>query len=261
MSFPQNVNIDDYVTCQCNYDTTQIKSVIDSLDFGDERYDYDYSYFRFVDLNNDGACEILHYFSNSLRGWPYDFMAIYMFENALKKIGDFWSSLNWAESDGRFLQINSRSIGGHKTNPIYYNSVWRFDGVEYTLFYKPDMTKGDFQQCGNIAYKNKQYEEAYTCFNNALLTPHYSDDQLLASANDVAITLIQLNRSEEVETLLKKYLENCFDNKVKAAAYYNIGLAKEKMNYYDEALVNFTQSCKLNETKACREKIISLRSQ
>ncbi|MDR0710900.1 MAG: hypothetical protein LBF67_00945 [Prevotellaceae bacterium] len=80
-----------------------------------------YSYFTFADLNGDGVCEILHYFPSRIRGWPYDYLTIYMIkETQLTKIGDIPSFLlNFAESDGQFLQLNLGVSGGHKTNPIY----------------------------------------------------------------------------------------------------------------------------------------------
>jgi tetratricopeptide (TPR) repeat protein len=252
--FPQNINLENYTQCKCS-DTTAIKQKIDEIDFEGERYSYDYSQFKFVDINNNGICEVLHYFSSGLRGWPYDYLTIYIIGDTLNKIGDFPSFLYFAESDGHYLQLNYGYIEGHKTNPIYYNSVWRFNGEEYAPYYCPHMTKGEFKTQGTIAYKNKKYEKAYIYFNNALLTPHHSENQLLESANDVAITLIKLNRADEVQPLLLKYLDYYSENDTKASAYYNIGLAMEKLHNDETALINFEKSCKYKKTEACKTKI------
>ncbi|MDR3227176.1 MAG: hypothetical protein LBT56_05845, partial [Prevotellaceae bacterium] len=58
--FPQNIHLDKYTKCSCS-DTTNIKKKIDEIDFEGERYSYDYSQFKFVDINNNGICEVLHY--------------------------------------------------------------------------------------------------------------------------------------------------------------------------------------------------------
>jgi tetratricopeptide (TPR) repeat protein len=258
--FPQNINIENYTQCKCS-DTTNIKKKIEEIDFEEERYSYDYSKFMFVDINNNGICEVLHYFSSGLRGWPHDYLTINVVGvgDTLNKIGDFASFLLYfAESDGHYLQINYGGFEGHKTNPIYYNSVWRFNGEEYAPYYHPHMTKGEFKTQGAIAYKNKDYEKAYIYFNNALLT--YSETKLLESANDVAITLIKLNRADEVHPLLLKYLDYYSENGTKAAAYYNIGLAMEKLHNYKVALTNYEQSCKYKETNACKAKIKEIQS-
>jgi tetratricopeptide (TPR) repeat protein len=253
--FPQNVNIHEFTSCHCR-DTIEIKQTIRDIDFeGNEQSD-EYSKFTFADLNGDGTCEILHYFSSEIRGWPYDFLAIYMLKDTIVRIGDFPSFLlSFAESDGKFLQINYGNIGGHKTNPIYYNSVWRFDGKRYVPFYSPNMTRGEFKNKGIAAYKKKNFEEAYICFNNALLMPYHGENQKLESANDVAITLIKLNRFDEVQPLLSKYIKAHSNNDAKAAAYYNLGLAMEKLNDNKEAIKYFEMSCKIKETNACKKKI------
>jgi tetratricopeptide (TPR) repeat protein len=262
--FPQNVDIRKFTNCRCHDDTIKIKQTVwyRYMEEEDDKYpNRDYSLFRFADLNGDGVCEILHYFSSSLRGWPYDYLTIYMMKDTLTKIGDFPSFLlNFAESDGHFLQINSGTIGGHKTNPIYYNSVLRFNGKEYSLFYDPSMTKGEFSAKGLAAYKSKNYKKAYIYFNNALLTPHHSYGEKLQSANDVAIALIKLNRFDEVQPLLLPYIGEQSSSNANAAAYYNIGLAMEKLNNDKEAIVNFIKSCKLKETDACKAKIMEVES-
>lgn len=265
--FPQNVDIREFTGCRCHDDTLKIKQIVrvkdGFMEEGDEYRNMDinkeYSLFTFADLNGDGVCEILHYFSSSIRGWPYDYVTIYMIKDTLTKIEDVPSlHLNFAESDGQFLQINLGIIEGHKTNPIYYNLVLRFDGKEYSTFYAPAMTKGELKAKGLAAYKSKKYEKAYIYFNNALLTPHHSYSDCLQSANDVAITLIKLNRFDEVQPLLLKYIVEQSDDSAKAAAYYNIGLAMEKLNNDKEAIVNFEKSCKLKETSACKEKIVEI---
>ncbi|MDR0711822.1 MAG: hypothetical protein LBF67_05715 [Prevotellaceae bacterium] len=122
------------------------------------------------------------------------------------------------------------------------------------------MTKGELKAKGLAAYKSKKYETAYLCFNNALLMPHYSYGDKLQSANDVAITLIKLNRCDEVQPLLLQHINEQSSDNAKAAAYYNIGLAMEKLNNDKEAMVNFETSCKLKETSACKAKIIEVES-
>lgn len=255
--FPDKVNLKEFKKCTSRIDTPRVKKKIFDKDFSGYKASYDYSRFKFIDLNKDGACEVLHYFSSALRGWPHDFLTIYIMEDTLfKKIGDFPSFLlSFAESDGEYLQINYGYIKGHKTNPIYYNSVYRFNGNEYSQYYSPNMTIGEFQNIGLDAYKKGNYQKAYICFKNALLTHHHNKDELLKSANDVAITLIKLNRFKEVRPLLRKYIKNCNDNKYLAAAYYNIGLAMENLNNFNKALENFKKSCEYRETNACRTKI------
>ena len=259
--FPQNVDISDYTNCICN-DTINIKQIIKNKDiYENEKLSYDDSKFTFADINDDGVCEILHYFSSGVRGWPYDYLTIYMFLDTLNKIGEFSSFLlNFAESDGEFLQINYGKISGHKTNPIYYNSVWRFNGKEYAPSYSPNLNKGEFKSKGLNAYKNKMYEDAYIYFKNVLAIPHHSPAQLLESANDVAITLIKLNRYDEVQPLLEKYIKDATNENVIASAYYNIGLAMEKLGNKKSAYLNFKKSCDLNETNACKTKLLELKN-
>jgi tetratricopeptide (TPR) repeat protein len=259
--FPKNINIDEYIIDNCYIDTVKIKEQIIEKDFFGEygNYTSDFSSFKIVDLNNDGNCEFLHYYSSSVFGWPYDFLSIYkVTETSITKIFDMPNFLlQFAEPHNDYLQINYGYLEGHKTNPIYFNSVWRFDGYKYSTYYSPHLTKGEFKEAGLTAFKNKDYHKALIHFNNALLTPHHSQNanDLLLSANDVAITLIRLDKFDEVIPLLSNYSEKASDNNAKAAAYYNIGLALENLNDIEKALQYFEMSCKHRETNACNSKI------
>jgi len=155
--FPKSIETKDYSDCKCEIDTIKLKEIVLENDFAGYKADYDYSRFTNIDLNNDGICEIAHYFSSSVRGWPHDYVTIYRnFNGNIEKIGDFASFLfSFAESDGNYLRINCGSIGGHKTNPIYYNSVYGFNGEKYDLIYSPGKTKGEFREAGLKAYRPK----------------------------------------------------------------------------------------------------------
>jgi len=258
--FPNNIDVSDLETtkCQCSLDLSYVKRVTDSLDFQGYRESYDSSKIRYVDLNFDGESEVLHFFTSSMRGWPYDFLSIYQIskDKTLKKIGDFSSFLlSFAESDGNYLQINKGSIQGLKTNPIYYNTVYRYDGKEYAPYYSPNKTKGEFEETGLLFYKQKDFQKALTNFQNALLTPHHMPDFLLHDANNVAITMIKLGEYENAETLLNKYITLCQDNKELGAAYYNLGLASENLKQYDTARMYFKKSWDYNKTIGCEEKL------
>lgn len=258
--FPDDVDISDFTECVCTFDSLKIKKKIIEEDFEGYRAKYDSSKLIFADLNADTECEILHYFTSSMRGWPFYYLSIYKVEKDLPiKIGNFPSYLlKFAESDGEYLQINNGGFDGPKTNPIYYNSVFRYNGKAYALYYAPHKTKEEFRRDGHFAYQKGDYETAYINFFNALQIPHHSITQQLLDVNNVAITLIKLEKSEQVEPLVNRYLKYCragCDKSDLAAAYFNLGLAKEKLNDTKTALLYFKKSCASKETTACIEKI------
>lgn len=261
MQFPKNVAINNYRHCDSPIDTAMLLKKVQKLDFEDQQ-DYqgkNYSRIVLADLNGDGTCEVLHYFSSSLRGWPYDFLTIYQLnQNAeLRIIGDFPSFLlSFAEPDGQYLQINMGYIGGHKTNPIYYNSVLRHNGSEYVDYYSPGKTKEYFRESGLEAFRAKRYETAYTNFWNAYITPHHGDTDRLHDANNVAITLIKLRQCEKAKRLLLPIINEpkTFSPQERAAAYFNLGLCEESDGDYKEALDYFSKSCDYKETSACVKK-------
>lgn len=255
--FPQKVDLDDYIDCKCLFDTLEIKNSIVNKDFGGEKLSYDYSRNELVDINNDGNCEVLHLFSSGVRGWPHDFMTIYKVEaNTAIKIFDGSSNFaSFAEPDGDYLQINYIGFDGHKTNPIYKNTVWKFNGQEYKPYYSPDLTKGEMKSKGLELYRDSNYKEAIIYFKNVLIIPHSSNNQLLASANDVAITLIKLKRFKDVKDFLLPYMSNANDKKTLASSHYNIGLSKEKDNDLNEAKKHFKKSYEYNPTNAAKEKL------
>jgi tetratricopeptide (TPR) repeat protein len=71
----------------------------------------------------------------------------------------------------------------------------------------------------------------------------------------VAITLIKLDRSNQVEDFLKPYIFKASDQDILANSYYNLGLAKELIDDLDEAKEYFQKSNQLNQTKAAQDKI------
>ena len=257
--FPDNININNFKNCSYQLDTITLKASIIKKDFGvDGKLSYDKSQFKFLDINNDKKCEIFHYFSTGLRGWPHDFLTIYILdENShLHKIADLGSYFtSFAVSDGQFLQINHISFKGSATNPIYYNSVLRYNGKEYKQYYSPDLTAGQFKNKGLQAYRQKDFETAYICFKNVLIFPHSTEDKYLQSLNDVAITLIKLKRYGEVEPLLLKTLKTAKNKSVKASAYYNIGLAKEFKKDLETALWYYKKSFEHKASKTAQDKI------
>lgn len=257
LEFPQNVDINNYKRCTHDFDTTEIKKSIAEIDFEMGQLDYDYSRVELVDINKDGKCEIFHYFSSGVRGWPHDFLTVYIDQNKkLTKIFDGSSYfVTFAESNDKYLQINYIGFDGHKTNPTYKNAVWRFDGHEYKPHYSPNLTKGEFKSKGLEFYKANNYMEALICFKNVMVFPHISDNELLASANDVAITLIKLKQLNKVEPYLLRYISKAKNKKLLASSYYNIGLAKEMGNSLDEAVEHFKRSNKYNPTNAAMAKI------
>ena len=261
VQFPKNVDIHAYRHCNSFTDTTTLLNKVQKLDFRDEQDHREGNYSRVLlaDLNSDGTCEVLHYFSSSLRGWPYDFLTIYQLnQNAeLRIIGDFPSFLlSFAESDGQYLQINMGYIGGHKTNPIYYNSVLRYNGSEYIDYYSPGKTKEYFRESGLEAFRAKRYETAYTNFWNAYITPHHGDTDRLHDANNVAITLIKLRQCEKAKRLLLLIINKpkTFSPQEMAAAYFNLGLCEESDGDYKKAFAYFSKSCDYKETSACERK-------
>jgi tetratricopeptide (TPR) repeat protein len=255
--FPVKISLDNFKDCQYPQDTTSLHETITNLDFQYGKKPYDYSRFEYIDINQDGECEVFHYFSSGVRGWPHDFLTVYDLVNSnLIKLFDgssYFSS--FAESDGKYLQINYIEFDGHKTNPIYKNTVWKFDGEKYSPSYSPDFTKGQMKSAGLKSYQNQDYSTALVYFKNVLIMPHNSEDELLASANDVAITLIKLDRSNQVEDFLKPYIFKASDQDILANSYYNLGLAKELIDDLDEAKEYFQKSNQLNQTKAAQDKI------
>ncbi|SMO94665.1 hypothetical protein SAMN06265379_1243 [Saccharicrinis carchari] len=257
--FPKNIKIDNYKHCLCKFDTVNIKAEIIKEDFGENgKLSYDYSRFKFVDLNSDNKCEVIHYFSSGVRGWPHDFITIYSIneKSSIHKIFDQGSFLvSFAESDGNFVQITNTYFKGHKTNPIYYIETWKIIGDKYRKYYSPELTKGEFKEKGLKAYRSKKYEEAFICFSNVLHFPHNTSNAYLNSLNDLAITLIKLRRYEEVESLYKNTIEKSSDMKSLASANFNIGLAKEKEGKKAAAISYFKKSLKQHWTKAAEEKV------
>lgn len=256
--FPNNINISDFESCSCSLDSGYVHFTVADIDFGDYRMSYDISTIKLADINFDNSCEVIHIFSSSARGWPHDYISIYQIEqdSSISKIGDFPGYLlSFAESDGKYLQINLGSIKGSKTNPIYYNTVYRYDGQKYNVYYSPQLTKEDFRQAGLRAYNKSYYDSASVYFQNALLTPHHVDSDILHDANNLAISLIQLGQAEKVIPLLDKYIPNCKDKNELAAAYYNLGLANEQLGRVEKARSSFELACKYKRTSACEKKL------
>jgi hypothetical protein len=171
--FPVKISLDNFKDCQYPQDTTSLHETITNLDFQYGKKPYDYSRFEYIDINQDGECEVFHYFSSGVRGWPHDFLTVYDLVNSnLIKLFDgssYFSS--FAESDGKYLQINYIEFDGHKTNPIYKNTVWKFDGEKYSPSYSPDFTKGQMKSAGLKSYQNQDYSTALVYFKNVLIMP------------------------------------------------------------------------------------------
>ena len=260
--FPQNVDLDNYKRCTYSFDTVSIKRSISEIDFEGEKMHYDYSRIELVDINDDGVCEVLHFFSSGVRGWPYDFMTIYQVKsNQLTKIFDGGSYfVEFAEPEDKWLQINYTVMEGHKTNPIYKNSVWKYEYDKYKPYYSSEMTKGGMKEKGLEHYHSGDFANALIYFKNVLVFPHTSNDKLLNSANDVAITLIKLKKFREVEPFLMPYFSGTTDKGVLASSYFNLGLAKEFDNDFASAIKYYEQSYHYNPILPTKSKIDSLRN-
>ncbi len=255
--FPETVTLSSYQNCKCQFDTLEVKSKIEEKNFSYESRSDQVSKFNFVDLNNDGDCEVVHKFSSSVRGWPYDFIMLYIIskEGSINKIGDFGSYfVSFAKPHDQWLQINETHFEGHKTNPTYYIRTLRFDGEKFKVAYSPKLTRGEFQDLALKAYKSEDYQTALTSFKNVLAFPNLSANEALASANDVAITMIKLGQSDEVEPYLMQFTKEAELKKVIASAYFNIGLAKENIPNASP-LQAFQKSYLLNPTEAAKVKI------
>ena len=260
--FPQNLSDQLYRSCKPIADWSLLEKKIVELDLSEETElgEYNASKFVKIDLNADGQCEILHYFTSALRGWPYDFVTIYQVsaDNRLEKIGDFISfmlSFSVPDGEGKYLQIIEGYTAGVKSDPFFYARLYRFDGKSYSAVAHPQKTKSEYREEGLKAYRAKDYQLAYKAFWNAFKTPHRSAEDELHDANNVALALIKLKRFEQANSLLLPMVVNKENGaKERAAAYFNLGLMEEARANLPLALEHYQNSCKLKETKACGEK-------
>ncbi|MGB3183432.1 MAG: tetratricopeptide repeat protein [Cyclobacteriaceae bacterium] len=264
LAYPMVVNLDDFSSCEEPADSSELVEQIKNADLTEERSykEGEYSRIKMVDLNGDGKCEILHYFSNNTEGGPYDFFTIYRLKgNGLVKIGDFPGflvSFGEAADKSNWLPINAGYTAGTEDDPVYYNSVYTYNGTEYTMAFDPKQTYSQFREKGLEAYEQENYELAKVCFQNAYVSPHHAREDILYDANNLSMVLINLDRAEEAYSLLQPMVEDntvAYPKTELADAWYNLGLMAENKGNNEEALACYERACRYQESAACSEKV------
>lgn len=267
LAYPMVISLDNYSSCNKLPDSVRLIKKIKELDLVEEKdfKEGQYSRIRTVDLNSDGKCEILHYFSSSEKGWPYDFFTIYRQRGSdLVKIGDFPGFLvSFGESGdkGDWLQVNAGYIAESEEDPAYYNAVYKFDGKKYSLHFDPKKTYSEFRSKGMMAMEEENFEQARICFQNAFISPHHSRDDMLHDANNLSMVLLKLDLMEEAHALLQPMVEDntiAYPKDELANAWYNLGEIAEIKGESEEALACYKRACRYQESSACSDKIAAL---
>ena len=135
-----------------------------------------------VNIDNDPECELIHFYYDRVAFPNYNLADIYEIneKRELILIGSFLKeNFTFAESDGNYLQILSEYFKGHKTNPIYFLKVFRFNGNEYEVYKEPQITRNEYTKFGLKAYKEKDYGLAKKYFQNAVIMPHHNESDKL----------------------------------------------------------------------------------
>jgi tetratricopeptide (TPR) repeat protein len=267
VAYPMLVNLDNYSSCNKTADSLKLEKKIKELDLVEEKNfkEGQYSRIRTVDLNGDGKCEILHYFSNEEHGWPYGFLTIYrQGGNDLLKIGDFPGflvSFGVPDDKGSWLQINAGYMTGSEEEPVYYNSIYKFDGKKYTLHSDPKKTYSEYREKGKKALEEGNLEEAMVWFQNAYISPHHAREDLLHDANNLSMVLLKLEMTEEAYALLQPMVEDntvAYPKDELANAWFSLGEMAEDEGDNEKALACYERACRFQESAACNDKITAL---
>ncbi|MBN1899201.1 MAG: tetratricopeptide repeat protein [Spirochaetes bacterium] len=112
----------------------------------------------------------------------------------------------------------------------------------------------EFNEKGEKLFGEKKYDEALKQFETAISL----DPVNVRAFGNMSLTLIKLEKYEQAEENAGKQLKYATDNKVKAAALYNMGLSQEKRGNKDKALIYYRKSLKLRKNKAVEAKIKEL---
>jgi len=252
----------------CKLDINKYHNIIIKKELGDEIdiIKLDNSELKKVDLNGDGKCEILHFFSSLYFG-NYPLISIYLFDelDSLVNIGTFLNSdFTFAEPDSNcFCQVINGYYEGEKTNPIHYSRVYRYDGKRYVEYKNPHITKNTYRELGLKFYKERKYRLASTYFHNVLSLPYSTMSKTLDVCN-LSIVWIKLTQYEKAIKLIEEYLNSLSIGQNKreelSCLYFNLGLAYEYLGEKLLALKNYKLSCFHKQQPDCSSKIISLTS-
>ena len=263
--FPKPVKIES-ITCN-SLTKTELDNYYNYLN---DRLDKEYAgtiELLQVNIDKDSQCELIHFYYDRVAVPNYDLANIYEInENKeLVLIGSFLKeNFSFAESDGNYLQILSKYYKGHKTNPIYFLKVFRFNGNKYEVYKEPEITRNEYSESGLKAYKEKNYGLAKKYFQNAVVMPHHFDSDKLHDINNLAITLIKLEKFEEAKNLLLESLEedraDYYDKNELAATCYNLGLIFETQSDYDNALKYYKKANNYKTTEARKKKVLEIES-
>ena len=224
-----------------------------------------------IDINSDKKCEFVHIYANRIAQPNLLIYDIYKLDdkNNLIPIGRFLEGrFSFAEKYKNYFQIISEYYEGHKTNPIYYSKVYRYNGDKYELYKNPKKTRAEYIKRGLKAFKKQDYKLAKKFFSNSVIMPHHSGEDKLHDINNLVITLIKLGDLERAKSIYSNFLynqgftdfsdkriDNYYSKNKLASACYNLGLIFEEKDDLDEAYRYFKSAYEKNPTTASDKKI------
>ncbi|WP_444943016.1 tetratricopeptide repeat protein [Microbulbifer sp. ZKSA006] len=182
-----------------------------------------------VDLNGDGACEILLTPPPAHVDRGHEFTIVLMAnKNSYQPAGEIsWGTNSWryGKFKNGYPRILVATYTGHRTNPIYVTDVYSFDGKTYVKEFDSQYSHGQFMDLGLKAYQNKNYKLAERWYLNAY---RMHREENLSDANNLALVYIRQNRCTEAVDLLTKHLDlpNNTKRQIKSAEF-NIGLCQK----------------------------------
>lgn len=206
---------------------------------------------QLIDLNGDGLCEYILKYSD---GGAYIFDEIYSVNDGrLSKIGVFAEGFySFAEQENGWDQIINHYYSGHKTNPIWYFSVYRYNGDKYEVVYDPKQTYGELKNLGLEKYNLGDYKKAEIYFENILKG---FLNTTVVDVNNLALALMAQGDFEHAKGLLKYDLTK----RESAITYFNLSLIAKHKNDLHEELEYLKLSNLLEPTLSKKNKINELK--
>jgi len=232
-----------------------------------------------VDLNSDNVCEYFITYDWGRRCTPVTEIATYS-KKTIKSIGEFKGGPieAFGTKRNKYVRLINYTWGGHRTAMIFTTNVLYYNGENYICEFCKDNSHGGYIDLARKAYDQGNYDMAEVLYWNAYAM---NGERKISDANNLALARIKNKKYKSAIKLLSKYLrynnkkiieterypcyfKNCIPskqkiNKLQSSAYYNRGIAYEKLGNITKAISDFKASLNKRDNKSIKARVIKLK--